>query len=119
MATDGFNSFVIFLYADGLIEWTTGDDSEGIGGLGGIPALVGVNAGDGVQYEIVPESLTDDIINIDMTSNIGVPGVWVFRVNGDNMTVGECSFGPDGKSMSVALTINPSVVYITTTVDCE
>ena len=45
MATNGVNSFVIFLYADGEIQWTTGDASGGTGGLGGTPAQVGFNAG--------------------------------------------------------------------------
>jgi hypothetical protein len=32
------------------MEWTTGDVSGGVGGLGGTPATVGVNYGDGVNY---------------------------------------------------------------------
>ena len=49
MVTDGANSFVIFLYADNGIQWTTGDASDGFGGFGGTPAHVGFNAGDGVR----------------------------------------------------------------------
>jgi hypothetical protein len=39
---------VSFCYAD--MEWTTGDASGGFGGYGGVPATVGVNYGNGVDY---------------------------------------------------------------------
>ena len=81
MATDGTYSFAIFLYADGLIQWTTGDASGGSGGLGGTPAQVGFNAGDGVRFAIVPGSRTSEIIAIASTSNVEVDGVWIYRVD--------------------------------------
>ena len=82
LVSDGSLSFSIFIYADGGIQWTSGDKSGGKNGLGGTPATVGVNAGDGNQSISVPDSHTAAIINISMTSNIGVPGVWVFQVDG-------------------------------------
>lgn len=39
---------VAFCYGD--MQWTTGDASNGINGFGGIPATVGVNFGNGVDY---------------------------------------------------------------------
>ena len=75
MISDGQHSFVIFRYADRHIEWTTGDDSKGLNGLGGNAAQVGLNAGNGSEYEIVPGSGTPSTINISMTSNIGIDGV--------------------------------------------
>jgi len=39
---------VSFCYAD--MQWTTGDASSGIAGFGGVPATVGVNYGNGVDY---------------------------------------------------------------------
>ena len=81
LTTDGVTSFVLFLYADDGIEWTTGDNSDGIRGLGGTPALVGVNAGDGVRSSFVSESRTAAIINIANTSNVDRPGLWLFQVN--------------------------------------
>jgi len=74
-------SFVIFLYADGRIQWTTGGNSGGFRGLGGTEALAGINAGDGLRFETLPGSLTTGIINIDKTSNVGTPGVWIFKVD--------------------------------------
>ena len=87
LATDGLQSFVMFLYADGLIQWTTGDASDGVNGTGGTPAQVGFNAGNGINYAAVPESRTVEIIDIDTTSNIGIPGVWAFQVNEETITV--------------------------------
>ena len=96
MATDGVSAYVIFLYADGEIQWTTGDLSGGVNGLGGTPAHVGFNAGDGVRFAAVPDSETPEIINISSTSNIGVPGVWIFRVDQEDVIFGGCSSEPDG-----------------------
>ena len=81
--SDGSLSFAVFLYADGGIQWTTGDNSGGAGGRGGTPAVVGVNAGDGIQSATVPGSKTQDIIKVATTSNVEIPGMWVFRVNED------------------------------------
>ncbi len=47
----GLGHNVCFCY-DGMY-WTTGDASGGVGGLGGVPATVGVNKGDGVSYFLV------------------------------------------------------------------
>ena len=58
----------MFLYADGEIQWTNG-------------ALAGINAGDGVNSVAIPGSLTPNIINITQTSNVGIPGVWMFQVD--------------------------------------
>ena len=68
------------MYAYGRIQWTTGDNSSGYNGLGRTEALAGINAGDYINYVTVPGSQTTDIINITKTSNIGVPGVWMFQV---------------------------------------
>lgn len=76
--------FVFFIYADGLIQWTTGSAS------GGIEAHVGFNAGDGIRFANVPGSQTPDIINIASTSNVGQNGVWLFRVDQEEIVIGSC-----------------------------
>ena len=94
LVSDGSLSFAIFIY--GAIHWIAGDVKSGGSGSGELqesndfdivtaatPALVGVNAGHNIQHFTVPESLTEDIININITSNIDVPGIWIFQVNGD------------------------------------
>lgn len=47
-ASIGLGNNVAFHY--GQMNWTTGDASGGVGGFGGTPATVGVNAGDGVHF---------------------------------------------------------------------
>lgn len=42
------NSTIALCYGD--MQWTTGDASGGIGGLGGIPATAGINKGNGIDY---------------------------------------------------------------------
>jgi len=78
LATDGVRSFIIFLYADGLIQWTTGDASGGTNGLGGNEATAGYDAGDGENYFNIPGSGNPEILNIARTSNVGKPGMWMF-----------------------------------------
>ena len=98
MATNGINSFVIFLYADGEIQWTTGSASGGTNGLGGTPAQVGFNAGDGIRFASVPGSQTAAIINITTTSNVGIPGVWIYRVDEESIAMGGCSSESNGNT---------------------
>ena len=100
LVSDGFMSFVIFLYADGLIQWTTGDASEGMGGLGGIPAQVGFNAGDRTNFASHPYSQTNDILNIASSSvpeGRAVRGMLVYRVDG--RVIGQCLDTAEGKDV--------------------
>ena len=75
--TNGAQSHVLFLYADGLIQWTVAKHSQ----KQDMNALAGVNAGDGVNYAIVPESLNTQIINVSSTTNVRVGGIWLFRID--------------------------------------
>ena len=70
------------MYATGRIQWTTGDSSGGFNGLYGIEALAGFNAGDGISYYTIPGSRTSSIINIAHTTNVDMPGTWIFKVGG-------------------------------------
>jgi len=65
LSTDGEKSFVFFIYFD--IQW----------GMGGI----GFNAGDGVRSFTVPGSRTPSARVIEDGSNVGVAGVYAFRVD--------------------------------------
>ena len=67
-------TYVTFIYVYGGLQWTTGDSSSVF------PALAGINAGDGVNSINISGSLTPSIINITQTSNVGIPGVWIFKV---------------------------------------
>ncbi|XP_005107855.2 protein mesh [Aplysia californica] len=102
----GTLSFVILNYAK--IEWTTGSNSQGnpTTGLGGNPAQAGFNAGDNKNYFEIEGARTSDIVNLTQTSNAGIPGKWIFRI--DSATIqdscsrsesGEIFFRPSFSSM--------------------
>ena len=91
MGTDGVRSFVVYLYADGEIQWTVSKDANSL------PAQVGFNAGDGIRFFAVPESRKPEIINIDTTSNVDIPGVWMFRVDQEDIMNAGCTNNSDGK----------------------
>ncbi len=50
----------------------------------------GFNAGDGVKSEVVSGSRTEAMINIASTSNVNIPGVWIFRVDGPDIQSATC-----------------------------
>ncbi|MGB3756688.1 MAG: PEP-CTERM sorting domain-containing protein [Rivularia sp. (in: cyanobacteria)] len=73
-------------YRYGKLEWTTGDASGGSNGLGGIPAQAGFDAGDLTNFFTLPGSRTENVLQLQNTSNLSepVPGVWSFAVrNGE------------------------------------
>ena len=90
LATDGRSSFAIFHYVRGGIQWTTGDASNGMDGLGGTPAQVGFNAGDGIRFASVPGSRTAAILDIDERSNVMRTGVFVYQVDGVAVSPAGC-----------------------------
>jgi hypothetical protein len=82
LATDKISSFVLLFFNN--ITWTTGHPRPTLGncsGLGGKPAKVGVDAGDGINIFNVPGSCTESIINVTHTTNVFQAGKWVFRVD--------------------------------------
>uniref|UniRef100_A0A669QBQ2 NIDO domain-containing protein n=2 Tax=Phasianus colchicus TaxID=9054 RepID=A0A669QBQ2_PHACC len=92
LTTNTNTSFIILNYKD--IQWTTGVASGGDPktGLGGTPAHAGFNSGDETNYYNIPGSRTEAVINITKTSNVNVPGRWVFQV--DNEVIGETTEKP-------------------------
>ena len=59
-------TFVFFIYGD--IQWSS-------------DANIGFNAGDGTSYFMVPSALTNQALNIDEGSNVGMTGVYIYRVD--------------------------------------
>ena len=79
LASSELESFVMFLYVD--LQWTTGRYSFGRDGLGGThKAVAGFAAGDRINYYTIPGSQTSNITNLTITSNVGIPGTWIFTV---------------------------------------
>jgi hypothetical protein len=69
VATDGALTFAILNYA--RVDYDSRNNS-----------LVGVNAGDGANFRIHPNSMTTDIYNIESEpGNTGELGQWVYRVD--------------------------------------
>lgn len=92
LVSDGKISFVLFLYAKGEIQWSSADSSGGTNGIGGTPAQAGFNAGDGYRHFSLSVSRTNDIIDIDdLHGNTGEEGLWIFRVDGREISSGQCS----------------------------
>lgn len=65
LATDGTKSFVLFIYGD--VTW----------GRAGI----GFNAGDGKRSYTLPGSLDESTQEVEESSNVGVEGVYMYRVD--------------------------------------
>ncbi len=82
VTSDGESSFALLLYADNLLQWMTGDSDGGVNGLGGDRADVGFVGDDSSDNFFLPASNTSAVLNLDETTNTGVGGVWLFRVNG-------------------------------------
>ena len=85
-------SYAIFLYADGEMQWTTGDADGGINGLGGIPAQVGFNKGDGINFATINKSRTQDIIKVTSASNTGISGVLIFKISDEDISTSNLTF---------------------------
>ena len=50
-------------------------------------AQIGFSAGDGINSLTLPESLTDQTVDIEERSNVGEPGVFIFRIDGERTTI--------------------------------
>lgn len=67
LAIDNSRTVVIFVYND--IQW-------------GELVQIGFNAGDSGLFLMLPQALTVQTLNMANLSNIGKPGIFVFRVDG-------------------------------------
>jgi len=92
------------------LEWTTGDASGGTDGIGGTPAQAGFDAGDDVNFFALPGSFTNDVLNLQNTSNVAssdplvdTSGLWSFSIR-QGTTPGET---PDNPLMPVVLPDDP------------
>lgn len=67
-------------------EWTAGSASGGTNGLctegddGCTSAQAGFDAGNEVDFVALPNSFTDEILDVCTTSNVALPGIWRFSV---------------------------------------
>ncbi len=85
--TGNGNFDMIFRYED--MNWTTGDASQGMNGLGGVIARAGYSAGDESHYFEVPFSGNQQgMLQLEdyLVSNAAEPGVWKLSVVGGDVT---------------------------------
>jgi hypothetical protein len=75
LITDEKHSVAMFNY--GWLSWPTEAMWGGISGS----AQVGFNAGDEVHFLALPGSRQPNIIQVGQTSNVGLKGRWMFRVD--------------------------------------
>ena len=75
------DTFALYLYADGLIQWTTATSEDGgSNGFGGNVANVGINFARTDSDYYLPGSGTCSIIHIASRSNVNIPGLFVFHL---------------------------------------
>ena len=67
LATDGTISLVYFIYSD--IEW--GEFSN-----------MGFRNANGTRVFMLPGALTEETLEIELTSNVDRPGLYIFQVDG-------------------------------------
>ncbi|MEX5729334.1 hypothetical protein Ga0609869_002687 [Rhodovulum iodosum] len=108
--TDLLNSFQLILSDRGdgdfdiefryeEINWTTGDASDGVGGLGGSVAVAGYTAGTGnpaAYYELPASGNQDAILDLENSlGNTGEEGYWFFRVRSGDIATADLPAAPD------------------------
>jgi len=80
LTSNGVNSFVIFNF--NKLDYTVGTQCDS-------HAQIGFNAGDGRRFYLVPYSNTANISNVGLLeSNVGIPGKWIFEIDGDDISEG-------------------------------
>lgn len=78
------------------LEWTTGDASQGAGGLGGTPAQAGYDAGNYSNFYALPGSFSSAILNLVNTSNVSqeAPGLWTMAIRNGATSDGSSADAP-------------------------
>jgi len=95
VVTNGQYSFTIYNYEN--LMWPNSLINKKV--------QAGFNAGDGVTYYTINGSFTDKIpMILSNSSNVGIDGKWIFRVDKNNITSGGCS-------TTGFLTVTPNNVF--------
>ena len=76
LATNGTVSYAMFLYVDGHMQWTAYDtDTKG-------QATMGFESEKRSNTFYTSDADKDHVNDIDLTSNSGTPGLWIFMDDG-------------------------------------
>jgi hypothetical protein len=78
------------------LQWTTGDESGGSGGLGGMPAQAGYDAGNNINFFALPDSLSSSVLQLANTSNVSeaTPGLWTMAIRNGKTSDGSSPDAP-------------------------
>lgn len=79
IASDGRDSYALFLYPERGINWIRGDGKEAITSQDP-DAQAGFDAGDGRRYLTLPGSGNREVQNLPGWSNCGVTGLFIFHI---------------------------------------
>ena len=99
MATNSSSSFVIYLYAD--LQWAFADPRN-MGSASGNGSGEGFNTpmdldlefgiagfiGPEQESSLLPGSNSNATLELNSTSNVGRPGLWIFQVDGEEVVSG-------------------------------
>lgn len=120
--TDKLNAFQLQLIGKGAgnfdivyryeaVNWTTGDASSGVEGLGGTVARAGYSTGDGsAWYELGHSGSQNDMLALASTAgNTGVAGYYQFSVN-NGTALADNLVGTDGNDIISGLEGNDVIV---------
>ena len=90
LATDEQRSFAFLLYHD--LQWASPQGTSFNGSIveDSRAGQAGFNAGDGIVFEMLPYSRTSAVRRLANISNVNVPGLFVFRIDTDSITLGGC-----------------------------
>lgn len=86
ISTGNGNFDIVYRYED--INWTTGDASDGVDGLGGVVARAGFSAGDGANYyEFYFSGDQGFMLGLEGNQLAGASeaGIWTYHVNGGSV----------------------------------
>ena len=61
----------------------------------------GINSGDSIVSYSLPGSMTPSVLQLAQTSNVGLPGRWIFRVDGPNVLLPNYPSSPSVNGIQV------------------
>ncbi|RNA26539.1 sushi domain-containing 2-like [Brachionus plicatilis] len=95
ITTNGFNSYAILNYKK--LEWSLSKNIP-------VHAQAGINAGDGIKFDSISGSLTQNVIDLTQKSNVDILGKWIFKVDEGELIETECDYRS-------YMSLNPYSVY--------
>ncbi len=79
LGTDGSHTFAMLLYTEELKDWTSVQEESA-------PARIGFLTSYGFKSVFLPRSGHGPSVgSITDTGNLGIPGLWVFQINEDDL----------------------------------